>query len=52
MTNYDADIDIIINKSGGNFGDIKELKNRLIKYKDKYFDSISFISQYIVNNLL
>ncbi len=48
---YERDVENIIKIVGSNFEDELELKNRLIDNVNK-LDNISFISKYVINNLI
>lgn len=48
---YERDIENIIKIIGSNFEDELELKNRLIDNLNK-LDNVSFISKYVINNLI
>ena len=48
---YERDVENIIKIIGSNFEDELELKNRLIDNLNK-LDNVSFISKYVINNLI
>ncbi|MCU0105110.1 DEAD/DEAH box helicase [Acholeplasma vituli] len=48
---YERDIDHIVRYIGSTFNDVKELRELLNIYKNKYFSGISFLSRYVINNL-
>lgn len=49
---YDSDIDTITNAIGTDYKDINELRERLETNKNKYYNVISFISKFAIDNLL
>lgn len=48
---YENDINKIINVIGEDFEDIQELR-RLLKQNIKKFNNISYISKYVIKNLI
>ena len=49
---YESDLDTIINHIGSNFGDLSELKKRLIVNKKSYYSSICFISRFEIERFI
>lgn len=49
---YEKDIDTIINSIGEDFDDINDLKNKIKQNIAKISPAISYISRYVIDNLL
>ena len=49
---YERDIDVIVTHIGKDFGDLEELKERLIAEKGKYYDSLCVVSKYEVDQFI
>lgn len=49
---YERDIDLIISHIGSDFGDLEELKQRLIKEKDKFFNTLCIISKFEISQFI
>ena len=49
---YESDIDLIISHIGKDFGDLGELKERLIQEKGRYFNSLCIVSKYEIEQFI